>query len=430
LKLGGSAVTQGQLGIWTPIGVEAVSGGYQVVWKYGSSGSYALWTTDSNGNILSSTDVTSASIVTLENTFHQDLNGDGVISGSAAAGTAIESAGSTSLMLSGGNYFLNATSSGTGPTLKLGGSAVTQGQLGIWTPIGVEAVSGGYQVVWKYGSGASYALWVTDSNGNILSSTDMTPTSIKTLEGSFYQDLNGDGYIGASSSIVDIAKNATLTLAKVTQAITIEAGIKVELTGIGSGDVTFKANTGTLILDHATQFTGKIYGLTGNGDPNASDILDLKDVSYGSGTTVSFSGTSAGGVLTVNDGLGHVANINLVGNYLTSTFNLSSDGTGGTLVIDPPRDGFHFAEAAAVRPATTGLVATHTADGFVFNTAGAHAQASGPSGSSSEFDFSSHKLDQAGIDVGAHASDAHVHPVDFTVTTEAHAWAQGHLLHV
>jgi hypothetical protein len=49
--------------------------------------------------------------------------------------------------------------------------------------------------------------------------------------------------------VVNIAKNAILTLTKMTRAITIEAGAKVELTGIGSGDVAFKANTGTLILN-------------------------------------------------------------------------------------------------------------------------------------------------------------------------------------
>jgi serralysin len=200
LKLGGSAVMPGQIGAWTPIGAEAVSGGYQVVWKYGSSASYALWTTDGNGNDLSSTDMTSASVATLESTFHQDLNGDGVISASASSGTTIEAAGSTSLVLSGGNYFLNPTLGGTGPTLKLGGSAVIPGQIGAWTPIGAEAVSGGYQVVWKYGSSASYALWTTDSNGNDLSSTDKTSASVATLESSFHQDLNGDGVIGVSAS--------------------------------------------------------------------------------------------------------------------------------------------------------------------------------------------------------------------------------------
>jgi hypothetical protein len=44
--------------------------------------------------------------------------------------------------------------------------------------------------------------------------------------------------------------------------------------------------------------------------------------------------TSAGGTLHVTDGM-HQANIALLGNYLASTFTTSSDGHGGTAVIDP-----------------------------------------------------------------------------------------------
>jgi hypothetical protein len=51
--------------------------------------------------------------------------------------------------------------------------------------------------------------------------------------------------------------------------------------------------------------------------------------------TPTFKGTSTGGVLTVSDG-SHTANIALLGNYIASTFTVSSDGHGGTYVVDPP----------------------------------------------------------------------------------------------
>ncbi len=70
-------------------------------------------------------------------------------------------------------------------------------------------------------------------------------------------------------------------------------------------------------------------GLTG------SDALDLVDVSYGVNTTATFLGNADGGILTVTDGT-HTAHIALVGNYLSSTWTLSSDGNGGTVVVDPP----------------------------------------------------------------------------------------------
>ena len=133
--------------------------------------------------------------------------------------------------------------------------------------------------------------------------------------------------------------------------------------------MTFKGTTGMLVLDHATQFTGSIVGMTGDGTAAHSDQIDLKDISYGSGTTVSFSGNTAGGVLTVTDAQNHTAHLSLVGNYTNSTFNLSSDGNGGTLVIDPPKDQFQFAPTPALgsvaAPAPTAHVAS---DGLVLRS--------------------------------------------------------------
>src|SRR5260370_38273208 len=45
-------------------------------------------------------------------------------------------------------------------------------------------------------------------------------------------------------------------------------------------------------------------------------------------------GNTPGGTLTVTDGT-DTANIALQGNYLSSTWTLSSDGNGGTIVVDP-----------------------------------------------------------------------------------------------
>ena len=75
-------------------------------------------------------------------------------------------------------------------------------------------------------------------------------------------------------------------------------------------------------------FTGQVSGLAG------SDALDLADVSYGANTTATFLGNTDGGTLTVTDG-SQTANIALVGNYLSSNWDLSSDGNGGTIVVDP-----------------------------------------------------------------------------------------------
>src|SRR4029077_19367226 len=68
-------------GGWTPIGTEQTATGYEVAWK-NAAGQYSIWTTDSSGNFISTTQAMSGPSATIENaetSFHQDLNGDGVI---------------------------------------------------------------------------------------------------------------------------------------------------------------------------------------------------------------------------------------------------------------------------------------------------------------------------------------------------------------
>ena len=77
-------MTAGEFGGWTPIGaVQVAGGGYDVAWKITGTGQYTVWSTDSNGNYLvefiGAVSGNSTALESLETTFHQDLNGDGVI---------------------------------------------------------------------------------------------------------------------------------------------------------------------------------------------------------------------------------------------------------------------------------------------------------------------------------------------------------------
>ena len=81
---------------------------------------------------------TNAALEASELSFHQDLNGDGVI---GIPGT-IESFGSTSLVQVGNDYFLDSNSTGTGPELTYGGPPLTVGEF-VWTPIGAEQLTSG-----------------------------------------------------------------------------------------------------------------------------------------------------------------------------------------------------------------------------------------------------------------------------------------------
>ena len=131
---------------------------------------YTVWNTDSNGNFLSidRRNVRQAAPRwnRFETSFHQDLNGDGMI---GVPGTVIEATGSTSLVNVGNHFYLDNISTGSGPSLKYGGADVVAGQFGSgWTPIGAEQTTTGYEVAWKNAAG-QYTVWNTDSNGNFLS---------------------------------------------------------------------------------------------------------------------------------------------------------------------------------------------------------------------------------------------------------------------
>jgi hypothetical protein len=232
--------------------------------------------------------------------------------------TVIESFGSTSLVEVGNNFYLDSNSGGSGPELKQGGAAVVAGQFGAWTPIGVEQTATKYEVAWKVTGADQYSVWSTDGSGNYLGTTAVLSGASATLESyetSFHQDLNGDGIIGIVTAVA--------------------AGAMVELAGASNAAVKFVGATGTLILDQSTAFSGQINNFTGNGNLSGSDQLDLKDITFAAGVSDSYTGNSSGGVLTVSDAQNHVAHIALSGNYTGSTFSLSSDGHGGTIVIDP-----------------------------------------------------------------------------------------------
>ena len=109
-KYRGTPVAVGQYE-WSYIGVEQTASGYQVALRVAGTDQYTVWNTDSNGNVVSNGAggvVSGASSVlkSLEPSFQQDLNGDGIIGSAAAPKTVIESFGSTSLVQVGNNFYL------------------------------------------------------------------------------------------------------------------------------------------------------------------------------------------------------------------------------------------------------------------------------------------------------------------------------------
>jgi hypothetical protein len=166
------------------------------------------------------------------------------------------------------------------------------------------------------------------------------------------------------------AANATSPVASsISSNITVAEAGTADVAGPGTQSVTFTGTTGTLTIDHSLAFTGVITGLSG------ADALDLSDVSYGAGTTATFLGDTAGGVLTVTDG-NDTANIRLAGNYLSSGWTLSSDGHGGTVVVDPlPVNAWKdlkigaggFITGIDMAPDNTMVIRTDTYGGYIWN---------------------------------------------------------------
>ena len=88
--------------------------------------------------------------------------------------------------------------------------------------------------------------------------------------------------------------------------------------------------SGELELGRSQSYTGTVFGFSRRGQTS----LDLADIAFVNSSEASYSGTASGGVLTVTDGT-HTAHITLHGDYLGSIFTASSDGRGGTIVVDP-----------------------------------------------------------------------------------------------
>jgi hypothetical protein len=206
LHYDGAAFFTGEWGGWTPIGVEATATGYEVAFKVTGADQYTVWDTDANGNVavdpIGTVSGDSPTLVAIEISFHQDLNGDGMI-GNPSIAITVESSGSTSLVLTGNEYFLDPHGTTNGPALKYDGAAWTDGEWGGWTPVGAEVTATGHEVAFNLSGTDQYTVWNTDSDGNITTDTIGTvaanSSALEVLETGFHQDLNGDGIIGDPS---------------------------------------------------------------------------------------------------------------------------------------------------------------------------------------------------------------------------------------
>jgi len=150
--------------------------------------------------------------------------------------------------------------------------------------------------------------------------------------------VSAGGYLFVSSGATasaDVVSGGTVTVlsgASVTGGLIIEAGSAVISGTAAAGQtISFTGPTGDLVLANLPGFGAKIAGMTGSGQK-----LDLVGFAYNGATeSASWSQGAGSGTLTVTDGA-QVAHLTLIGAYVTSNFTLSTDGAGGTFVVDPP----------------------------------------------------------------------------------------------
>ena len=184
--------------------VQVAGGGYDVAWQEIGSSVFTIWSVDSNGNFVANIGNNlagnSAALENFETIFGQDLNGDGTIGPPPPPPTTISVDGTTTLVQSGNNYFLDVTGSNSlGPEITQGGVAATPG---VFTAIGaVHVAGGGYDVAWKMAGSSIFTIWSVDSNGdfiaNIGNNLAGNSTALENFETIFGQDLNGNGTIGS-----------------------------------------------------------------------------------------------------------------------------------------------------------------------------------------------------------------------------------------
>ncbi|OAF19403.1 DUF5801 repeats-in-toxin domain-containing protein [Bradyrhizobium neotropicale] len=102
----------------------------------------------------------------------------------------------------------------------------------------------------------------------------------------------------------------------------------LELAGAFSGEVKFDDNaSGTLVLDHASDFHGVLSGF------DANDTLDLEGILGGSASmSYQENAQGNGGVLTVTDGK-TTANIAFAGEHTASDFHVDTSGTANQVLV-------------------------------------------------------------------------------------------------
>jgi hypothetical protein len=288
-------------------------------------------------------------------------------------GSANSSSNGTIALASAASLGLNGAFNNTGAiTLDAGGLAAIGSATGASTLVNGAATVAG-RIVGAGALGDASTTLVNQAKGIIdadAAAALVLNTGANAIANAGLIESTGTGGLTIDSAVVNtgtlVAHAGVLTVnGAVTGAGKCQIGAgTLDFASSFGGAVSFlTGSTGTLELAHGQTYAGKITGLSTAG----ANAIDLADIGFVSGTTTAtYSGTASAGVLKVTDGT-HTANLHLIGAYLGATWILSSDGHGGTKIVDPTKP----ASATGASPASPSTPPIHP---FVQTMAGIGAR--------------------------------------------------------
>jgi hypothetical protein len=300
----------------------AIEGGQAVVTNYGTIGGEQM------GVYADAGAITITNFGTIEG-----VSGPAVSMTSAADVLVVEAKSVfEGAVLGGGGTLVLATGVGTlagllsGAAVTVSGSmattsfqnfgTVTIGARAAFSDAGAVAIAAGFAVV----DGGTLTLGAKKTKVTNAGLIETTGAGVLTIEGA----LVNTGTLAVDRGTLKVDGAVTGKGG----GATIDGGV-LDLASTFSQDVTFTGKTGTLQLSSSQGYKAAITGFSRNGGTS----LDLVDIDFVSSGEATFSGTKKSGVLTITDGT-HTAEITLKGNFTKTTFTASSDGHGGTIVVD------------------------------------------------------------------------------------------------
>jgi hypothetical protein len=169
----------------------------------------------------------------------------------------------------------------------------------------------------------------TGNNSLVIDTGTNAVTNSGTLEATgaggllIHSDIINTGVLWANGGNVTVEGNVSGNGTAV-----IDGAATLEFAGASAANTAFTAgSTGTLVLDHAFDFSGIVSGMA------EGNHLDLLDFNFANGTTLNYTANAdnTGGTLSVTDGT-HTANIGLLGQFDSAGFQEEADKGLGTLI--------------------------------------------------------------------------------------------------